>query len=132
MKEERFVVKICHPNWISDHNRDGVMFYYYANGLGWNADCYMQDKDAGTANRYAFKTRTGAEKHIPKIKRYYVCRCIEVDEYMVSHTKEETVRWLDEKVRLFDWDKSRYTFEVITLSEMFDEIRQNGMMYNAG
>jgi len=128
MKEDRFVVKICHPEWKSSHNRDGVMFYEYAGGLGWNANVYMQDKNVCTANRYAFKTRAGAERHILVAKRGYACSGTEAFEYRVSHTKDEVIKWLDEKVSAYDWTRSRYTFEVITLAEMFEEIKQNGMM----
>ena len=115
MEEVKYVIKECCDN--------KAIFYRYSHGLGFNANCYMNKVEMMKAHKYAFKTRSGAEKAIPLIKRDCACPLIDTINYRHTHTRKETLQWLDQQVKNTDWDKSEFSFTIITLNEMLDEVK---------
>ncbi len=121
--ETKYVIREANSKWFSDN---GVLFYIYSHGLGFNPSCYFRERDIKTAEKYAFNTYLGAESSILYLKRHCVCPTIDILDYQKNHTKDETRAWLDEKVREYDWENSDYSFTIITLDEMLEEIRDMG------
>lgn len=115
---ERYVIKVHNSNPGTDCDTD----YFYNTDRTYYSNLPLTDHELDIAKRYSYKTRSGAERSISKIKRYYMKEDI---SQALLHTKRgDYHQWQEKRARMYDWRNSGYTFSVITLEEMLSEVNK--------
>ena len=117
--EERFVIRI-HD---SEPKIGKGIDYCYNTERTFNEFHVLTEQEINYARTHTYKTRAGAERGIDKVKRYCVPAPQTAEDYKCLRIHGYRY-WADKKVQEYDWTKSTYTFSVITLNEMLNEIRE--------